>query len=95
LIDFFIWHSFRYGEGVANPAAAPVSLKEGTAMNTITISRSALVCALLAAATLAPSIASASEGGWRSAGQGIKCITQAVVQADGTVKYQQVCVKRG
>lgn len=64
-------------------------------MNATIISRSALVCALLAAATLAPTLASAREGGWRSAGQGIKCITQAVVQADGSVKYQQVCLKRG
>jgi uncharacterized membrane protein len=52
-----------------------------------------LAAALLTAlATLAPVTASAREGA-QSVGQGIKCYTAAVVQADGTVKYQRVCYK--
>ncbi len=47
---------------------------------------------LTALATLAPVTASAREGA-QSVGQGIKCYTAAVVQADGTVKYQRVCYK--
>ncbi len=44
-------------------------------------------------AILAPATASAREGGARSVGKGIKCYTAGVVQANGTVKYQQVCYK--
>jgi hypothetical protein len=56
---------------------------------------SALIATTLLAvvAALVPATASAREGSARSVGQGIKCRTGAVLQADGTVKYQQVCYK--
>ena len=59
-----------------------------------TIASTSLIAATLltALAVLAPATASAREGA-RSVGGGIKCYTAAVVQADGTVKYQQVCYK--
>jgi hypothetical protein len=47
---------------------------------------------LLGLAVLAAPSAMAREGA-RSVGQGLKCYTAAVLQADGTVKYQQVCYK--
>jgi len=57
------------------------------------IASSTMLAALLTAlAALAPVTASAREGA-QSVGQGIKCYTAAVVQADGTVKYQRVCYK--
>ncbi len=43
-------------------------------------------------AALAPVVASAREGA-QSIGHGIKCYTAAVLQADGTVKYQRICYK--
>lgn len=48
------------------------------------------LCAALS--LLAPASASAREGA-RSVGGGLKCYTAAVVQADGSVQYQQVCYK--
>lgn len=41
---------------------------------------------------LTPLSAMAREGA-QSVGQGLKCYTAAVVQADGSVKYQRVCYK--
>jgi hypothetical protein len=35
----------------------------------------------------------AREGNARSIGNGVKCRSQAVLQADGTYKVQQVCRK--
>jgi uncharacterized membrane protein len=62
-------------------------------MRSTIASSSMLAAALLTAlATMAPVTASAREGA-QSVGQGIKCYTAAVVQADGTVKYQRVCYK--
>lgn len=53
-----------------------------------------VVAAALALAALAPTLAQAREGSSsRSIGNGIKCRTAAVPQADGTVKYTQVCYK--
>jgi uncharacterized membrane protein len=43
-------------------------------------------------ATLAPVSTWAREGA-QSVGQGLKCYTAAVLQADGSVKYQRVCYK--
>jgi hypothetical protein len=59
------------------------------------IGTSALIVTTVLAlfAALAPATASAREGSARSIGQGVKCRTGAVLQADGTVKYQQVCYK--
>lgn len=59
------------------------------------IGTSALVATTLLAvvAALAPATAAAREGSARSVGKGIKCRTGAVLQADGTVKYQQICYK--
>lgn len=59
-----------------------------------TITSTSLIAATLLTAmvALAPATASARDGA-RSVGGGIKCYTAAVVQADGTVKYQQVCYK--
>jgi ABC-type sugar transport system substrate-binding protein len=51
------------------------------------------VTLLTALAVLAPATASAREGSARSIGNGVKCYTAGVVQADGTVKYQRVCYK--
>jgi hypothetical protein len=52
-----------------------------------------LFAAILALiATFSASTASAREGA-QSVGQGVKCYTAAVQQADGTVKYQRVCYK--
>lgn len=58
------------------------------------IASTSLIAATLvtALAVLAPATASAREGA-RSVGGGIKCYTAAVVQANGSVKYQQVCYK--
>ena len=47
---------------------------------------------ITAIAALAPLSASAREGA-QSVGQGLKCYTAAVLQPDGTVKYQRVCYK--
>jgi hypothetical protein len=60
-----------------------------------TIRTQATVAAVLVmAAALAPATSMAREGSSsRSVGKGIKCYTAAVPQADGTVKYQQVCYK--
>jgi hypothetical protein len=59
------------------------------------IGTSALIATTLLAviAALAPATVSAREGSARSIGNGVKCRTAAVLQADGTVKYQQVCYK--
>ena len=58
------------------------------------IASTSLIAATLltALSTLAPVTASARAGA-QSVGGGIKCYTAAVVQADGTVKYQRVCYK--
>ena len=58
------------------------------------IASTSLIAATLltALSILAPVTASAREGA-QSVGGGIKCYTAAVVQADGTVKYQRVCYK--
>jgi uncharacterized membrane protein len=62
-------------------------------MRKIITSTSLVAATLLTAlAVLAPATASAREGA-TSVGGGIKCYTAAVVQADGTVKYQRVCYK--
>lgn len=63
-------------------------------MNTPIRTRILLAAAAIAtmAATLAPATAQAREGA-QSVGKGIKCYTGAVVQADGTVKYQRICYK--
>ena len=61
--------------------------------------QSLTTCVLLATAfvtaltALAPTAAIAREGGARSVGNGIKCATRAVRQADGTITYQYVCYK--
>ena len=47
---------------------------------------------ITAIAMLAPVAASAREGA-QSVGGGLKCYTAAVLQPDGTVKYQRVCYK--
>jgi hypothetical protein len=54
----------------------------------------ALVAATFIAcvATLAPGMAQAREGA-QSVGQGIKCYTGSVLQADGTYKLQRICYK--
>ena len=59
------------------------------------IGTSALIATTLLAVitALAPATASAREGGARSIGNGVKCRTAPVLQADGTYKYQQVCRK--
>jgi len=51
----------------------------------------ALISVVLLAA-LAPASASAREGA-QSVGQGLKCYTAAVLQANGTVKYERICYK--
>jgi hypothetical protein len=43
-------------------------------------------------AALAPNLAQAREGA-QSVGQGIKCYTGTVLQADGTYKVQRICYK--
>lgn len=59
-----------------------------------TITSTSLIAATLltALAALAPVTAAAREGA-TSVGHGIKCYTAAVLQADGTVKYQRICYK--
>ena len=59
-----------------------------------TITSSAFIAASLITAltALAPVTASAREGA-QSVGKGVKCYTAAVLQANGTVKYQHVCYK--
>jgi hypothetical protein len=59
------------------------------------IGTSALIATTLLAviAVMAPVTASAREGSARSIGNGVKCRTVPVLQADGTYKYQQVCRK--
>lgn len=61
-------------------------------MRTSIATTSFLAALLTAVAALAPVTASAREGA-QSVGKGIKCYTAAVVQADGSVKYQRVCYK--
>ena len=58
------------------------------------IGNSALIASTVLAilASIAPVTANAQEGA-RSVGKGMKCSTRAVLQADATVKYQQVCYK--
>jgi len=53
-----------------------------------------LVAATLIACltALAPAVAQAREGA-QSVGQGIKCYTGSVLQADGTYKLQRICYK--
>jgi hypothetical protein len=55
-------------------------------------SRALVSATLLALVALAPSGAMAREGA-QSVGQGMKCYTAAVQQANGTVTYQRVCYK--
>lgn len=56
-------------------------------------SRVLVVTALIAsAAVLAPTMAQAREGA-QSVGQGIKCYTGSVLQADGTYKIERICYK--
>lgn len=55
--------------------------------------RTSLFSALLAlVATVSTGSALAREGA-SGKGHGLKCYTAAVQQADGTVRYQQVCYK--
>jgi uncharacterized membrane protein len=62
-------------------------------MRTTLTSTSLIAASLLTAlAILAPVTAAAREGA-QSVGNGIKCYTAAVPQADGTVKYQRICYK--
>jgi hypothetical protein len=58
------------------------------------ISTSTLIAAILIAGltVLTPVTASAREGA-QSVGKGIKCYTAAVMQTNGTLKYQRVCYK--
>lgn len=51
-----------------------------------------IAAVIIAMVSLAPVTASAREGA-QSVGQGMKCYTAAVTQADGTVKYERVCYK--
>lgn len=53
---------------------------------------SATLFAVVLMAAMSPLSVSAREGA-QSVGQGIKCYTAAVLQPDGTVKYQRVCYK--
>lgn len=50
------------------------------------------VVSALALCSLAPNLAFAREGA-QSVGKGIKCYTTGVLDADGNVKYIQVCYK--
>jgi len=60
-------------------------------MRKIVTSTSLISATLLTViAVMAPVTASAREG---SVGGGLKCYTAAVVQADGSIKYQKVCYK--
>lgn len=54
---------------------------------------SATLIAVVLMAALSPLSASAREGGARSIGNGVKCYTAGVLQANGTVKYERVCRK--
>lgn len=56
---------------------------------------SAVLLAISSSSLFVNADAVAREGGWRSTGQGIKCINQAVLQPNGTFRVQQVCAKRG
>jgi uncharacterized membrane protein len=52
-----------------------------------------LAAALVSVLTaLAPASVMAREGA-QSVGHGIKCYTAAIVNADGTVTYKQICYK--
>ncbi len=53
---------------------------------------SATLIAVVLMAALSPLSVSAREGA-QSVGQGLKCYTAAIPQANGTVKYQRVCYK--
>lgn len=55
-------------------------------------SRVFVATTLVAAAALLAPVAQAREGA-QSVGQGIKCYTASVLQADGTYKIQRVCYK--
>jgi hypothetical protein len=55
-------------------------------LSTVSFIAAALTCAL------SPISASASEGA-QSAGHGLKCYTAAVVQPNGTVRYERICYK--
>ncbi len=58
------------------------------------ISRSLLASAFVVClVSMASTAAMAREGNARSIGNGVKCRSQAVLQADGTYKVQQVCRK--
>ncbi len=61
----------------------------------MTRSIAATLAAVLATAALAvPTVSVAREGNSStSIGHGIKCRTVAVLQADGTVRYERVCTK--
>jgi hypothetical protein len=52
----------------------------------------AAVAVIACVAALAPTLAQAREGA-QSVGQGIKCYTGTVLQADGTYKVQRICYK--
>jgi len=56
-------------------------------------SRTLTAAAVIACvAAMAPTVAQAREGA-QSVGQGIKCYTGTVLQADGTYKVQRICYK--
>jgi hypothetical protein len=56
-------------------------------------SRAAMVAAaVIVLAALVPTVASAREGA-QSVGQGIKCYTGLVLQADGTYTVGRICYK--
>lgn len=62
-------------------------------MRTSLITRVGVVgIVLAAAAVLAPTVASAREGA-QSIGNGVKCYTGLVLQADGSYKIGRVCRK--
>ena len=62
-------------------------------MRTFITSRSVVVAAFISAVAVLAAPAAMAREGAQSVGGGIKCYTAAVVQADGTVKYQRVCYK--
>jgi hypothetical protein len=57
------------------------------------LSRVVLSAAFIGGMTTLPATTAFAQEGARSVGQGLKCYTAAVVQSNGTVKYQQVCYK--
>ncbi len=92
------WHVLRNGPCVAVYLLqvrhfATIDLKRKLTMQASLFSRVLVVIALIAsAAVLAPTMAQAREGA-QSVGQGIKCYTGSVLQADGTYKIERICYK--